>query len=248
MKFGSFSEFVVAKFNWVAKIPDGLSMTDAASLPVNMATAYHALFHTGNLLPGDRVLIHAAAGGVGQLAVQLAKNAGAIVIATAGSDDKLTLLREKFMVDHTINYSTQDFEVEVRKLFNVKEGKGCVDVILDSIGGSQLVKDFHLLRANGRVITFGGVGYKPEEVGLAFKALEIFGRAAAIVGVAIPLVADERPDLFRRDLIEPLKLIAEGKIKPVVSAVYPWEDIGKAQEAMESRKTTGKTVLTVSKH
>jgi len=131
-RFGGYAELAVADARFAVPLPRGIDFSAGASIPVNFATAHHCLFHTGILLPGDRVLIHAAAGGVGLAAVQMAKGAGAVVFGTAGSPEKVRFLAA-FGVDHPIDYRSEDFVEAVRRATG---GEG-VDVILDSIGAGR---------------------------------------------------------------------------------------------------------------
>jgi NADPH:quinone reductase-like Zn-dependent oxidoreductase len=149
-RFGGYAEYAVADARFAVPLPPGFDFTTGAAVPVNFATAYHCLFHTGPLHPGDRVLIHAAAGGVGLAAVRMAKGAGAILFGTAGSGEKIDFLR-RYGVDHPIDYHSQDFVEEVRKATG---GEG-VDVILDSIGGRMIGQDLRVLRPGGRIVSLG---------------------------------------------------------------------------------------------
>ena len=140
-----------SRFCWV--IPDGVATEEAACVPVPFGTADDCLFEFGRLQPGETALIHAGASGVGIAAIQLAKRAGATVLATASSDQRLDRLAE-LGLDHGINYATDDFVDEVRRL---TDGRGA-DVIVDSIGGSTLQKSLLCLAYRGRCITFGDAG------------------------------------------------------------------------------------------
>ena len=134
-------------------IPDGLDPAAAACIPVAFGTAEECLFTAGNLQSGQTVLIHAGAGGVGMAAIQLAKQAGAIVISTASSDEKLERLKE-FGLDHGINYASESFVERTREL---TDGRG-VDVVLDSIGGQNLVDSIGVLAYRGTLVSVGLAG------------------------------------------------------------------------------------------
>ncbi len=146
-RFGGYAECAVADARFAVTLPAGMDFSTGAAVPVNFATAFHCLFHTGSLLPGDRVLVHAAAGGVGLAAVQMAKGAGAIVFGTAGSPEKVRFLRA-FGVDHPVDYRSEDFVEVVRRATG---GEG-VDVILDSSGGRTIAQDLRVLRPGGRIV------------------------------------------------------------------------------------------------
>lgn len=236
-----------------------MSYEEGASLPVNLATAYHALFCTGMLNPGDRVLIHAAAGGVGQLAVQLAKHAGCEVFGTAGSDQKLQLLKDSYNLDHGINYrKNQNFAKEIRRICAVNDGEACLDVILDPIGGSQLKAGIDLLHPNGRIISFGVASLTerttfsgffsaiPNVLSmLTFNGIELLSRSKTFVGLNMIAIAQSKPILLRNALSRGLELLQQGKIKTVLSKIYDWRQVPTAQLEMEERRTTGKIVFSI---
>jgi NADPH:quinone reductase-like Zn-dependent oxidoreductase len=248
----------VARHVGVFALPEGMSYAEGASLPVNLATAYHCLFHTGMLSAGDRVLIHAAAGGVGQLAVQMAKQAGCEVFATAGSAAKLQILHDRFGVDHGIDYVANDFVAEVRRITGVAK-VGCLDVILDPIGGTQLKSGVELLRANGRVVSFGvsSLSDASSIIGLfsaipkvlsmlTFNSIELLRKSRSVVGVNMLEIAHARPAILRKSVVGGLELIIQGKVKTIISKLYDWRQVGQAQADMENRKTTGKIVFLVN--
>lgn len=256
-QFGGYAQFAVAKVECVFPLPSGMSYAEGASLPVNLATSFHSLFHTGLLQPGDRVLIHGAAGGVGQIAVQMAKHAGCEVFATAGGDAKLQSLRDTYGVDHTINYRTHDFSSEVRRICGAPKGR-CLDVILDPIGGKQLKRDLKLLRSGGRIISYGATALSgrssfagliatiPKVLSMVtFNGIGLLKKSRAVVGINILQIAIDRPDIFRTAVLKALELIMQGKIRTVVSKQYDWRQVGIAQLDMEERRTTGKIVFTI---
>ena len=236
-----------------------MSYAEGASLPVNLATAYHALFYTGALFPGDRVLIHAGAGGVGQIAVQMAKHAGCEVFVTAGSDAKLSMLRDRYGVDHGIDYKKHNFASEVRRITGVAKG-GCLDVILDPIGGSQLKASLDLLRANGRIISYGATALNdrnsfsgffaaiPKVLSmLTFNTIDLLSNSRSFVGLNMLAIAKDRPEVLRKSVMASLELILTGKIHTVLSKQYDWRQVGVAQTDMETRQSTGKLVFIVKR-
>ncbi len=153
---GSHAELRAAGESFCWAVPEGLTIEEAACVPVPFGTADDCLFEFGRLQPGETALIHAGASGVGIAAIQLAKRAGAQVLATASSDSRLERLVD-LGLDHGINYSSVDFVSEVRRL---TDGRGA-DVIVDSVGGSTLQKSLHSLAYRGRCITFGDAGREP---------------------------------------------------------------------------------------
>lgn len=250
--FHGYAERAVADARAVVKKPAGMGFADAASIPVNFLTAYHALFQTGTLRPGANVLIHAGAGGVGLAAIQLARNAGCKVYATAGSERKLALLSE-FGVEQPINYLTQDFEREVLRL----AGGAKIDVVLDSVGGSNFKKDLNLLRSHGRVVAFGAAAFAernllklpallPQVISmLTLSMIDLMLQSKGFYGVNMLRVAKEDPDLLRDELQEIMKQFAAKKLRTVVSRQMSWRQIAEAHEALENRSSTGKIVLMV---
>lgn len=149
--FGGYAQYAKARKEVIISLPESWTYSQGAAIAVTFATAYHSLFNTGVVLPGSKILIHAAAGGVGLALVQLATHAKLEIFGTCGSDDKVKLLQDKG-VQHPINYRKHDFEQEVKR---ITKGEG-VDIIVDSVGGNYFKKDLNILAANGRVI---GIGY-----------------------------------------------------------------------------------------
>jgi synaptic vesicle membrane protein VAT-1 len=250
--FFGYAEFAVANENAVVKKPAGMGFADAASIPVNFLTAYHSLFETGTLRKGAKVLIHAGAGGVGLAAIQMAKNHGCTIFATAGSEKKLDLLRE-FGVDYPINYQTSDFEREVMRI----TGNQKIDVVLDSVGGSYFKKDLNIIKAHGRVVAFGAAAFSernifklpalvPQIVSmLTLSMIDLMLNSKGFYGVNMLRVAKENPELLKHEMTEIMAMFAAGKLKTVVSRQMSWRQTGEAHELLESRATTGKVVLMV---
>ena len=250
--FGGYAQYSKASVMGTVKMPDEMSFTDAAAIPVNYATAYHALFHTGLLIKGSRVLIHAAAGGVGLAAMQLAKLYECEIFATAGSARKLALCKE-MGAHYAINYREEDF---VKKVKMITNDQG-VDIVLDSIGGSTLKKDFEILRTNGRVAAFGVASLSNRSLGTLFQTIpnvfdmltisgiDLLSRSLGFYGINMKTIGDKNPALLRASMDAVMKLFAENKLQSHVHKVFPWGEIAEAHELLESRKSTGKIVLTV---
>ncbi|MEU0939414.1 NADP-dependent oxidoreductase [Embleya sp. NPDC005971] len=215
---GTYAEFVVSPARHLARKPAGLSHVEAAALPVAALTAWQSLVDAADVRPGARVLIHAAAGGVGHLAVQVAKARGAYVIGTARAA-KHELLRG-LGADETIDYTSVDFAEAVKD----------VDVVLDTIGGEYGPRSLRTLRPGGLVVSLAS----PAEVALGPVA-EAAGRRATFTIV--------EPD--QGGLKEIAALVEAGLLRPVIDAVLPLEQAGKAHELGESGRTSGKIVLTV---
>ncbi len=224
---GTSSELFLARAENVAPIPQGMSYTDAASIPLVFMTAWRMLMKRGRLRAGEDVLILGASAGVGIACIQIAKAAGARVIAAASTGSKLDLC-EALGADELINYRETPFPKSIREL----TGRRGVDVVVDYVGKDTWVDSLKSLRHGGRVLTCGATsGFDPvtDLRRVFFRQLEIIG---STMGDA-------------NDLRDCLKLIDAGKMRPVVSQVYPLEDIAAAHSAMARRETLGKVVLSL---
>ncbi len=250
-RFGGYAELVVTRAANVVALPEGWSYEEGAALPVNYATAYAGLVRFGALGEGERALIHAAAGGVGIAATQIAKLRGAEVFGTA-SPAKHDAIRAQG-VDHPIDYRTQDFRREVRRQTGEKRP---LDLALDAVGGSSFRKSFSLLRAGGRLVLFGAssamTGDRRDIPGslkmLAttpiFHPLQLMSSSRAVIGLNLLTLWDDRGTLD--EYIEPLREWAEaGRIRPVVAETFPLERGADAHRYVQEGRNTGKVVLTV---
>lgn len=245
-RFGGYSELAVADFRATAKIPEDLDLSQATSLTTQYCTAWYCAIHHVNLFQGDKVLVHAAAGGVGTALVQIAKWKGCEVFGTAGSPEKLDYLRE-LGVDHPINYRSSDFEQEVKKI--AKEG---IDVIFDPIGGKSVKKGLNLLHAGGRLVLFGAASlsganiFEKVQAGLGFgfyHPVQFMMPSKAMIGVNMLRVADESPQILKRCLDGVVQAVEDGNIKPQGGSIYSHSDLAKAHSMLENRKTTGKIAI-----
>ena len=213
---GSYAEFVLAAAADVAFKPKTVDHFHAAALPHVTLTAWQALVEIANVAPGQKVLVHAAAGGVGHVAVQLSKLRGATTIGTASINiDKLKELE----VDETIDYSTTDFENQVKD----------VDVVLDLIGGETQQRSWAVMRPGG--ILIGTVQPPSQEIADAHGVRQDF------VSTAPPI---------KRVLTDVANLVDTGQLKPIVSAILPLSEIQKGHEMVEGKHVHGKVVLAVS--
>ncbi|MET8005127.1 NADP-dependent oxidoreductase [Nonomuraea glycinis] len=214
---GAYAEYVTAPSRHFARKPAGLDHAQAAAIPLAALTAWQALVDVAGLQAGQRVLVHAAAGGVGHFAVQIAKARGAYVIGTA-SAGKHDLLRD-LGADELVDYREQDFAEVVRD----------VDVVLEAIGGDYGMRSLRTLREGGTIVSLLGLS---EE--LAARAAELGIRAEAIL---------VEPD---HAAMRALAALAEaGKLRTEVAAIVPLAEAAKAHELGETNRTSGKIVLTV---
>jgi NADPH:quinone reductase-like Zn-dependent oxidoreductase len=239
-RFGGYSEFVCQKALAVAPIPEDMPAGEALALATQYCTAYHASHVVTNIMPGDRVLIQAAAGGVGTALVQLCKLRGAYIYGTAGSEAKLKYMRTQG-VDVAINYNKEDFSKVIKEP---------IDVAFDSLGGETYRKSFKLLNAGGRLVGYGAASLSdaPNLLVKGKRALE-FGiyhpaplliASQSLIGINMLRLADSRPDVLAYSLRQVIELAAAGKIKPHVGKMYPASEIVQAHKDMQQRKTIGK--------
>ena len=246
-RFGGYAETVAVPAAQVFPLPDGLSFEQGAAIPVNYLTAVLMLRHFGNVQPGDRVLVHAAAGGVGMAAIQLCRAAGAEVIGTA-SASKHAVLREHG-VAHAIDYRTEDFEQAVKRITG---GRG-VDVVLDATGAFR--KSYRCLAPLGRLVCFGfsaaASGMTPNRLAALpkllalpwFHPVQLMNANKAVAGVHIGRLID-RMDLLTQELTEVLALWAAGSVTPRIDASYPFAKAADAHRRILSHGNTGKIILT----
>jgi NADPH2:quinone reductase len=231
---GSHAELraVGQSFCWV--VPDGLSTEEAACVPVPFGTASDCLFEFGRLQPGESVLIHAGASGVGIAAIQMAKQAGARVMATASSDERLARLVD-YGLDHGINYASTDFVDAVRQL---TDGAGA-DVIVDSVGGSNLQKSLHCLAYRGRCMTFGDAG---RDITSMLDISTMRANNQSLVGyfLGAELFLSPRPHGVIARILDD---IAQGQYRVVIDQRFPLGEAGEAHAYIESRQAFGRVLL-----
>jgi len=223
---------VPASSTWL--VPDGCSIEHAACVPVSWGTAHDCLFEFGRLQAGETVLVQAGTSGVGIACVQLAKRAGARVLATSSSDDKLERLRA-YGMDVGINYKEGSFVDAVRQATN---GEG-VALVVDSVGGRTLEGSIQSVAYRGRVITVGNVSRESRRIDIS----PLMGINASLTGVFFGI------ETFRnRDRVDPmmqglLRDIAKGELKVVVDRTFPLSQAAAAHAYIESRAALGRVVL-----
>ncbi|WP_308102893.1 MULTISPECIES: NADP-dependent oxidoreductase [unclassified Nocardia] len=215
---GSFAEYAVGPTRAFARKPANLDHTEAGAIPLAALTAWQALVDTANLQAGQRILVHAAAGGVGHFAVQIAKHLGAYVIGTASAGNHEFL--RSIGADETIDYRTTDFAEAVRD----------VDVVLDPISGDTTVRSLDTLRPGGIVVSL--LRDQPEEVMAQAKS-------RGLRAVAMLVEADHAGmDALRR-------LAESGALRPTIAGAFPLADAAKAHELGDTNRTVGKLVITI---
>ena len=248
--FTAYAEWVVAPARDVYRLPQRMSFEDGAAIPVNYLTAYHSMFAMGNLQPGDRILIHGAAGGVGIAAVQLARARDLEIFGTAGPA-KQEFLR-KIGVDHPIDYEKSDFVQVVRQY--APDG---IEMVMDPIGGKSLTRGQKCLGPTGRLVIYGlsdaagNTGKRSWLQGLKalaqtprFHPLKLMEKNLAVIGVNLGRL-QSRGALLRGELDEIFRIYAAGKIKPVIGKTFLLEQGAAAHQYIHERKNIGKVLLSV---
>jgi NADPH:quinone reductase-like Zn-dependent oxidoreductase len=248
--FNAYAEWVAVEASQAFRLPAGMPFEDAAAIPVNYLTAYHSMFAMGNLQPGDRILIHGAAGGVGIAAVQLARARGLVTFGTAGPS-KQEYLR-KLGVDHPIDYSKSNFVEAVRKF--APDG---IEMVMDPIGGKSFADSERCLGPTGRLVVYGfsaAAGPDGKKSWLRgaralaqtprFHPLKLMSLNHAIIGVSLGKMGS-RSGILRAELDELYRMYTAGKIKPVIGKSFPLAEAAAAHQFIHDRKNIGKVILAV---
>jgi len=231
---GAFAERVVASARAVWKMPVKMSFEEGAAFPIVYPTSYAALVFRAHVQPGETLVVHAAAGGVGIAAVQIGRALGARVIATAGGPDKLAVARAAG-AEVLIDYQREDF---VERVKEATGGKGA-DVIYDSVGGDIFDHSLKCIAWNGRLLVIGFAGGRIPEV----KANRILLKNISVVGLHWGAYAQHEPARISETFEALFRLYEEGKIKPVIFKAFPLEQLPTALAALGGRKTYGKVIV-----
>lgn len=230
----SYAEYCQAPASMVISLPDSVDFVHGAAFPIQVLTAYH-LLHTAHATgPGQTVLVHSAAGGVGLAAVQLAKVAGARVFGTVSSEAKARLA-EEHGADAVINYVTQKFADEVLRL---TDGRG-VDLILDAVGKPTFDEGLRCLAMFGHLILYGRAGGAPDPLNVA----TLSPKSLKVSGFMVPTVTRNFPDKTRESASRCFALMREGRLKLHIGKTFPLAQAAEAHRYLESRQSTGKLVL-----
>ncbi|HLS80590.1 MAG TPA: NAD(P)H-quinone oxidoreductase [Steroidobacter sp.] len=232
---GGYSQFTAVNAGQVLPIPDGLSVVEAAALPEACFTVWSNVFEFGRLAPGETLLVHGGASGIGVCAIQLAAARGHTVFATAGSEDKRRFC-EQLGAKRAINYREEDF---VAVLAEQTNGAG-VDVVLDMVGGSYLARNLQSLAVQGRLVMIAAQGGAKGEV----DVLRIMQRRLVVTGSTLRARSSQFKREIRAKLLQHVwPLFADGTIRPVVDKVLPFERAAEAHAYMESGAHKGKIIL-----
>jgi NADPH:quinone reductase-like Zn-dependent oxidoreductase len=248
-RFGGYSDAICVPARQAIPVPKRLSFEQAAAIPVNYLTAWIMLVHLGNVHRGERVLVHAAAGGVGQAALQLCRWRGSEVIGTASASKHARL--KELGVAHCIDYTAEDFEPAVKRL---TDGRG-VDIAIDAVGGESFAKSYRCLASMGRLFLFGVSSFAPGKqrrlaaalLGLLrmpkFKPVPLMNENRGVFGVNMGHLWDRGEELaaMMREIVD---LCAAGTLDPVVDKVFPFAEAGAAHAHIQERKNFGKVLLT----
>ncbi|TFZ04623.1 NAD(P)H-quinone oxidoreductase [Ramlibacter rhizophilus] len=233
---GGYAQLCVAPVGQCLPVPAGLSDVEAASLPETFFTVWSNVFDRARLAPGETLLVQGGSSGIGVTAIQMAKALGATVIVTAGSDDKCAACLQ-LGADHAINYRTQDFVAEAKRL----TGGAGVNVILDMVAGDYVAREVECLAEDGRLVIIAVQG----GVQAGFNAGLVLRRRLQITGSTLR----PRPVAFKAAIAASLKervwpLLESGAIRPVIHSTFAAEDAPQAHALMESNQHIGKIVLT----
>lgn len=234
---GSYVEYAKAQTNLVYAIPENVSFDDAAAALSVGVTSYDLILKAARLLVGETILIHAAAGGVGTTAVQIAKMNGASkIIGTVGSDEKVDIVKDAG-ADVVINYRKSNF---VEHVLNATKNHG-VDVILDSIAGSNFEQSIECLARFGRIVTFGHAndGSVPGNI----KTNDLHSSCRSVIGYSSGTYCKFRPNELKEGATNIMKYLEDRSLKMFISRSFPLVDVRIAHTFVESRKSTGKVLL-----
>ena len=230
----TYAEYFVAPAQSVIPLPDFVSFEEGAAFPIQVMTAWHLLHSAHATNAGQTVVIHAAAGGVGLAAIQIAKVAGARVIGTVSSEAKAKLAREHG-ADDVIDYVTEDFGARVLELTS---GRGA-DLVLDSVGKPTFERGLACLAPLGHIIVFGGAGGPPDPL----NVMTLFDRSRSVSGFVLTHFREAGEERWRKSLDGAFELMRQGKLRVVIGKSLPLAEAAEAHRWMESRGSIGKLVL-----
>jgi NADPH:quinone reductase len=233
---GGYAEIADAAPQSITRMPDSMTFEEAAGFTLVFQTGWFGLHRRAVLKAGETLLVHAGAGGVGSAAIQLGKAAGATVIATAGSDQKVEVCRT-LGADHAVNYKTQDFVEEVKRITG---GRGA-DVVFDPVGGDVYDRSTKCIAFEGRIVI---VGFTSGRIPQA-AANHVLIKNYSVVGLHWGLYAKRAPELIAPAARALFDLYEAGKIKPYISSRLPLSEAPRALAAVAEGKSTGKVILTV---
>lgn len=235
---GAYAEYCVAPAAHCLPLPDGFDLERAGAIPENFFTVFTNVIERGRLAKGETIMIHGGSGGIGYSAIQVAKSWGATVIATVGSDEKAAFAKS-MGADHTINYRTQDFVEEARKIVGPKG----IDVILDMVGGEYIKKNIGLLALEGRSVQ---IAFQQGSKIADFDMMPVMMRRLTITGSTLRA----QPPQNKARIADGLRThlwpkFADGKLRVVIHRVFAFDDVVAAHSMLESGQHVGKLLLKV---
>jgi NADPH:quinone reductase len=234
---GGYAEYCAVPVQQCLPIPAGMTSAAAAAVPETYFTVWTNLFQRGGLKAGDRVLVHGGTSGIGSTAIQLARAFGAVVYATAGTEEKCSVCLQLGAVA-AINHRTEDFVERVR---SETAGRG-VDVVLDIIGGDYLPRNIDVLAMDGRLVQVGTMGGARAQINLA----PVLQRRLTVTGSTLrPRTPDQKGAIARELEAHVWPLLAEGRVAPAVHRTFPLSDAAAAHRLLEAGEVIGKLVLVV---
>jgi NADPH2:quinone reductase len=235
---GGYAEYCVAPAAHCLSIPAGYDMIQAAALPETFFTVWHNVFQRGELKNGETFLVHGGSSGIGTTAIQLARQLGARVLTTAGSDEKCRFC-ETIGAERAINYKTEDWPAQVREIV----GRDGVDVILDMVGGDYIQSNINALGLNGRLVMIAFLGGSKANVDF----VRMMMRRQTITGSTLRPQSNDAKSGIARELKEKVwPLLESGAIKPIIHETFEFQAASRAHALMESSAHMGKIMLTVA--
>jgi len=247
-RFGGYAQYAVTQASAVSHLPIDAPIGIGCALSTQCVTAYHAAILSQTLLPEEKVLIHAAAGGLGTALIQIALWKGCQVIGVAGGKEKAAYLKN-LGVQHIIDHHQVSYLEYVSQHLD-----GKVDVIFDNIGGSSVKKGKSILAHGGRIVTLGAAALSGKKgiiplirlgVGFGmFSPISFLGKSQSLIGVNMLKIADYRPDMLSTSFKGVAQLYKDGILKPHVGKVFSQNELAQAHAFMEDRKSIGKVVVT----
>jgi NADPH2:quinone reductase len=235
--WNGFREEVVIGQEKCLKMPPSMGYDVGAALSMTYGTSYHALVQRGRLAPGETLLVLGATGGVGTATVEIGKLLGAKVIAAGGSDEKLAAVKERYAVDHVVNYKTGSLKDQVKTI----TGGAGADVIYDAVGGDLFEQSLRSIAWEGRLLV---VGFASGTIPSA-KANLVLLKGSAIVGVFWGAFTARDPETNRKNFDQVMRWFTEGKLRPSISHRFPLQRAAEALDAIVRREVVGKAILTV---
>ena len=247
-RFGGYAQYAVTQVKAVSHLPPNAPVGMGCALATQCVTAYHSAVHMQNLLPGEVVLIHAAAGGLGIALVQIALWKKCVVVGVVGGKEKADFIRQ-LGVQHIVNHHEIEWDDYV-----VKNLGGRVDVIFDNNGGSSIKRGKKILAPGGRLVTLGAAALNGKKgiinllrlvIGFGFfSPIAWLARSQSLIGVNMLKVGDYRPNMLQHSFKGVFQLYNDGILAPRIDKVFSQNELDKAQAYVEDRKTIGKVVVT----